>query len=858
MSNIINHCLNNFSNDTSVPFQTEIIPTDLSILLISKFNYSDISTLSLNNAYSSIHLFPCQLGNTINEIARTTFLLSENSKRIYLYDCNTSFENFFESVMRCKSSSFQFVRESSISSENIRCAVGKFVEFAITLGEDVLPLHVLSTTEKYFQGIEDFVHGKAHGTYVFRDCSHQEIEKNLSMLSFQKSISQLVLKKFINLSTKNFNELFENKVSLQCLNLLDCRLQNHLIKSLCHVLKILHHLHHIILSGNNICNESAKCLANSISDMTKLQHLELERCNLHGEGLASIFNVIVSKRLLTLNLNYNIITDQVANKLAQTITENSCIEVVQLSRCSLQYNGIRAILLALGKIESLKLFDISCNKISDPSLNVGAVISANIHLEQLNFSHCQFKPEHMIELFKENKLNIKSLDLSGNHIPETATVYLTRLLSNATCLQHLSLSKCNLQATVINYILSNIKHSLKLLDLSYNTIPTTTAEILADVIHKSVDLEHLDLSNCEVEKEQLHLIFKALTKAFNLRFLDLTSIPLYNTLADDLAKIISNNNHALDHLSLSKCSLTIEGFLIVADALKMTAVPKHLSISSNHIVSRVMDTLTTSELFFENSQLEHLDISECQWDKNSLTKMFVATINLHGLRCINCSGCKMDLTNYHCLGQTITNNDTLEQIVLANCALSATGLVRILSALKMLKTLRYLDVSSNQITSKAITALGEVVSYNQIEHLDLSHCSLGANCTVVLTAIANSGTLQYLDLSYNDITDDEASCVASAITANEYLHHINLTKNKFGRNSLEMILKSMIIISSLWYVNLDSYVIFGQLTSHLVAIAKNNPGLETMVILEENLKIVTLSKVNSKQGLLCADFLHYT
>ena len=112
----------------------------------------------------------------------------------------------------------------------------------------------------------------------------------------------------------------------------------------------LQHLHHIILSGNNISEESAESLASSITDMAKLQHLELEGCNLHEEGLISICNVLVTKKLLTLNLDYNIITDQVANKLAQMITENSCIEVVQLSRCSLQYNGMRAVLLVLSKI----------------------------------------------------------------------------------------------------------------------------------------------------------------------------------------------------------------------------------------------------------------------------------------------------------------------------------------------------------------------------------------------------------------------------------------------------------------------------------------------------------------------------
>ena len=365
----------------------------------------------------------------------------------------------------------------------------------------------------------------------------------------------------------------------------------------------------------------------------------------------------------------------------------------------------------------------------------------------------------------------------------------SRLLSSTTCLQYLSLSKCSLQGTVIN-ILRKIKHLLQHLDLSYNTISTIAADLLADFIHKSVDLECLNLSNCEVEKDELYLLFKALTKAYSLRFLDLTSIPLDITLADYLAEIISNNNHSLDHLSLSNCSLTIESFLNVADALKMTTVLKHLNVSSNHITSLVMDKLATAKLFCKNSQLEHLDISECQWDRSSLSDVFIATQNLHGLRYVNCSGCKMKYTDYLYLGNFITVNDTSEKLILANCDLKATGLVRILNALKILKALHYLDVSKNQITFEAITLLGDVVSCNQIEHLDLSHCLLEANFIVVLTAIANSVALQYLDLSYNDISDDEASCVASTIATIEYLHHINLTNNKFGRTSLEMILSS--------------------------------------------------------------------
>jgi len=64
----------------------------------------------------------------------------------------------------------------------------------------------------------------------------------------------------------------------------------------------------------------------------------------------------------------------------------------------------------------------------------------------------------------------------------------------------------------------------------------------------------------------------------------------------------------------------------------------------------------------------------------------------------------------------------------------------------------------------------------------------------------------------------------------------------------------MISISSLRHVNLDSYVIVGQLTGYLVAVAKSNPGLEAIVVLEENLQMVTLFKgKHSEQDLLIAD-----
>ena len=239
LSNIINHHIRHFPTDILVPFQTEIIPTELSILVICKYSYLGISTFFLNcKSYSNVHLFSCQLGNTSDEVTRMAYRLSKNSKRIYLYDCSTSFLHALESAMMSKNSSFHFIRGSSTSSENIRCAVEKLAEFSITLGEDVLPLHIVNMTERCLQDVKDFLQENTCGTFVFKYCNSQEIVEILLTLSSPKSIRQFVLKKYANFSKKHFSALFGSIMSLQYLNLFNCRLQNHFMKALCHVLKI--------------------------------------------------------------------------------------------------------------------------------------------------------------------------------------------------------------------------------------------------------------------------------------------------------------------------------------------------------------------------------------------------------------------------------------------------------------------------------------------------------------------------------------------------------------------------------------------------------------------------------------------
>jgi len=311
-------------------------------------------------------------------------------------------------------------------------------------------------------------------------------------------------------------------------------------------------------------------------------------------------------------------------------------------------------------------------------------------------------------------------------------------------------------------------------------------------------------------------------------------------MADEISMLFSNNK-SLNYISLSNCGILEAEFLKIANSL-INADIIHLDISSNVITNNIAYELIRNNMFHENSQLQHLDILNCNWHENSLQILLNATVHVNSLRSINVGGCEIDNAEAECWAAWIFANEILEQLILANRVIQTSGLVSVFEALKKLSTLNYLDLSFNCIGKETVHLLAESICGNQIEHLNLSNCSLRENDSVVLKAIANCGTLQYLDLSYNCINDYEANSVASAITYNGYLYHLNLTNNNFSRESLNTILNAMAKICALQYVDLSSYLI-GELIADLVAVAISNPELESVLGLNSKCKLVSFSKV---------------
>ena len=815
---ILQSIADKLSTTELLPIQSEFFTSTQSVLIICNLHCRQIESFLKVNAskkYSSIYLSSCHFGSSYNEITQTMLTLAELERKIYLYNCDTAFIDSVEVITKLKLSSFHYMKHSNITPSELKNVTQQLPGFAITFGEDVLPFHFYSAQNKISNVLDELTQENiCSGTFAFGNCVIEDIHNIVSYfnsistshawkyfivnsdtclrnLLFQQIITMLKTKTLTDfilnthcptdqagIGVANF---IKNSTSLEQLSLLNCSLRSQDILLVCEALTTVNTLLHINLSGNTLSDQTADLLKDGISNNKCLQHLELASCSLHKRGFEVICNVIKDRKLLTLNLSDNFISDKAVDDVVLMITGMKSIENLHMKRCSINHSKMQQLITALSKIKSLKILDLSHNIMSHRNLDVEFIL-ANQCLEYLNISYCQLKEDAMIKLTKNlNSKSIKVLNFSGNQVTDMLANHMATMIDNAGCLQSLYLSNCVLQENGLIKIMNSIWHSLKHLDISCSIIRNKAAECIAHSIEIFID--YLDLAACEFPDEGFGLILNAVENKSVLRKLYLKPNYRYNdnasynddsTLADKVSMFITNNS-ALSHISLSNCGLKEIDLLLITSALQNTKFLSHLDIGSIYITDTIEKKLASTELFTKKSDLRHLDLSYCKWQTNTLfSNILISVMNICTLQYLNCSGCKTDDKQAQYLSGAIISNDGLKQLMLANCALKPAGLIKIFKELRNLTAIKHLDLSNNYIPKEAVAMLADIICGNQIEQLDLSRCFQGVNSSDVLTAIANSVTLQYLNLSYKDINIQTVNALEDIITKNTNLQHLEL------------------------------------------------------------------------------------
>ena len=256
------------------------------------------------------------------------------------------------------------------------------------------------------------------------------------------------------------------------------------------------------LSGNNICSEGMKLLADSIN----CKELILHSCNIGSEGATFLAEYLVAKPFIsTLILNNNNIDSIGIRTLAKALKYCSKLQQLHLAGNSVGHSGVAALAQSLKFCSNLVNLDLSrCTLVA-----YGSVSLEPCHLNKiiyLDLSDNGVISETILTAFiggmKDYRF-LRTLNLSNNNINSRAAISLAEGIRNCPSLYCLYLSKNNIGLNGVVEIAKAFMHPLHLTSSkdthvifpNFNTSSTLFFdELPAALEQESVKMLYVDFS----------------------------------------------------------------------------------------------------------------------------------------------------------------------------------------------------------------------------------------------------------------------------------------------------------------------------------------------------------------------------
>ena len=636
--------------------------------------------------------------------------------------------------------------------------------------------------------------------------------------------------RILNLSKNNITEqvakylvnVIKNNTGIEQLYLSDNDLKESGIVIL-QALKENCHLEILDLSSSNMTGEIAKSLADVVKNNPDFQQLYLADACLNSKAAVILQALAKNSKLVLLDLRKNNMTGEVTEDLAHVIKNNLGLEVLCLSDNNLKSSAI-VILEALAKLSRLVILDLNRNKMTEVVAECLAnVIKNNLNLRQLGLSdNCLRSSAVVVFQALAEHLQLKVIDLSNNSITGEVAKDLAIIITNNSNLEELCLSDNDLKSSA-SVILQALKNNsqLKKLNLNSNSMSGKVAEDLANVIRSNSGLEQLYLSDNNLKSSAI-VILQALKDNSQLKFLNLNSNNMTGKVAEDLANVIRNNS-GLEQLCLSDNNLKSSA-IVILQALKDNSQLKILNLNNNNMSEKVAEDL--ANVIRNNSGLEQLYLSD-NGLKSSASIILQALRDNSQLKSLNLNNNNMSGKVVEDLADVIRNNSVLEQLCLSDNDFKLSAIV-ILKALKNVYKLKILNLNNNNMTTKIVQHLANVIKNNAcLKQLFLSNNDLKTSAIVILRVLKDNSQLKILDLSKNKMTGQVSEDLANVIETKLGLEQLYLSHNDLKASAI-VILQALKGNRHLEILDLNNNNMTEQVLKDLTNVIKNNLGLQQL------------------------------
>ena len=293
--------------------------------------------------------------------------------------------------------------------------------------------------------------------------------------------------------------------------------------------------------------------------------------------------------LETINISYNMVTDEAAESIATVLYHNHKLQSLDLSSNCFTPEGLVIIFDHLKSAVYLRKLNISCNEITArASCVIATVLSHNSKLMELDIGNNLMQTYATATVFNSLKhtSNLKKLYINGNMITDEVADDIAVVLFLNTQLEELDISCNDLQTAGIIKIFEGIKHTRTItkLNIAHNIVTDEATPYVVDILLNNNNLKELNLG---------HIYLKNYT-SLQLPNLKLTNLNNFNFNGNIInEKIIL---HFLSHctnlkvLDLSCTNLQNSGCIQILNRLDIFHLTK-FNISGNDIITNVADNV---------------------------------------------------------------------------------------------------------------------------------------------------------------------------------------------------------------------------------------------------------------------------
>uniref|UniRef100_A0A8C1MJ42 NACHT domain-containing protein n=1 Tax=Cyprinus carpio TaxID=7962 RepID=A0A8C1MJ42_CYPCA len=464
----------------------------------------------------------------------------------------------------------------------------------------------------------------------------------------------------------------------------------------------------------------------------ELEEFELQKFRKSDDCLIKLSSVIKSsKRAL---LNECNLTDKSCSALAAVLVSDTSLKELNMNNNSLQDSGVK--LLCSG------LKDIKCE------------------LEILRLSNCSITEEGykaLASALRSNPSHLIELDLTGNDPGQSGVKQLTDLLQDTNCqlktLRFLSPAADEACQYVTGIVGKNLL-LLRELNLSGCKFLYSKMNQLVPLLQdKHCKLNKLLFCDCGLTEESCSALATVLRSNSSLKELDLSNNNLRNSGVKKLE--LEDKNCKLEKLRLSDCSITEEGYIALASALRSN--PSHLielDLTGNDPgqsgVKQLNDLLQSR--WYSLKTLRFLSPAA---DKACQYVTGIMGTNLLLLRELNLSKRELGDTQVNQIAALLQDKHCqLKTLTLCNCGLTEKSCSALATVLGSNPSLKELDMSNNNLQDSGVKKLQNGLGYTNctLEKLRLSNCSITEEGYKALASAlrSNPSHLIELDLTGND------------------------------------------------------------------------------------------------------------